>query len=77
MTPATPITRTRSGSVGTGERSSESIAARITISPTFANSDGLIWRRLTPGMSMKLLVPLSLEATPGMRSSTRPSNVAP
>ena len=52
VTPATPITRTRSGTVGTGERSSESIAARITIRPIFANSDGLIWSRLTPGMLM-------------------------
>ena len=53
---ATISTRTTSASIGTGVRSSESIADKITISPIFANSDGLICSRLTPGMSMKLLV---------------------
>ena len=52
VSPATISTRTTSESIGTGVRSSDSIADRITINPIFANSDGLICNRLTPGMSM-------------------------
>ena len=52
MTTATPSTRVRSWTVGTGARSSDSIAASITIRPIFANSEGLICKRPAPGMSM-------------------------
>ncbi len=67
--PAIAHTRRTSRRVGTGDFSSESTAASMMMSPTFTNSEGVIWKPPSENQRWAAVVsPSGVEPIPGIRT---------